>query len=131
MPRLWPVAAERPQPYPSIDTHTISLSFRTNTHLFANAGWHQTTLRPEFGCAIHDYVFAGADAATAGLIAAEVRAALRRWEPRIDVHDVSVSFDSADPSTLYIDIQYVPKDTNDRRNLVFPFYTIPEDGSDY
>jgi uncharacterized protein len=26
---------------------------------------------------------------------------------------------------------YVVKRTNDRRNLVFPFYTIPDDGSDY
>ena len=32
---------------------------------------------------------------------------------------------------LFIDIQYAVKDTNDRRNLVFPFYTIPDDGSDY
>jgi hypothetical protein len=32
---------------------------------------------------------------------------------------------------LLIDIEYQPLDTNDRRNLVFPFYTIPEDGSDY
>jgi hypothetical protein len=32
---------------------------------------------------------------------------------------------------LYIDIAYSVKQTNDLRNLVFPFYTIPEDGSDY
>ena len=50
-------------------------------------------MRPEFGCRIHDFVFASADATTAGLIAAEVRAALGRWEPRIDVEDVVVSFD--------------------------------------
>ena len=37
-----------------------------------------------------------------------------------------------DPSTLFIEIQYRPKDTNDHRNLVFPFYTIPDDPeSDY
>jgi hypothetical protein len=32
---------------------------------------------------------------------------------------------------LFVDIQYVTKATNDRRNLVFPFYTIPEEGSEY
>lgn len=37
-------------------------------------------MRPEFGCGIHEYVFAPADGATAGRIAAEVRAALVRWE---------------------------------------------------
>ena len=48
-------------------------------------------MRPEFGCRIHDYVFASADGATAAAIAAEVREALGRWEPRIDVEDVAVT----------------------------------------
>ncbi|HYM50053.1 MAG TPA: GPW/gp25 family protein [Candidatus Limnocylindrales bacterium] len=82
-------------------------------------------MRPEFGCRIQDFVFANADAGTAGLIAAEVRSSLRRWEPRIDVHDVAVSFDTEDPSTLYIDITYTIGNSNDPRNLVFPFYVIP------
>jgi hypothetical protein len=82
-------------------------------------------MRPEFGCRIHEYVFASADGGTASNIAAEVRAALRRWEPRIDVEDVVVSFDARDVSVLYIDIRYAIRRTNDRRNLVFPFYVIP------
>ena len=63
-------------------------------------------MRPEFGCRIHEYVFASADGSTANAIAAEVRAALQRWEPRIDVHDVAVTFDARDDTTLYIDIRY-------------------------
>ena len=82
-------------------------------------------MRPEFGCRIHEYVFASADGSTANAMAAEVRAALQRWEPRIDVHDVAVTFDARDDTTLYIDIRYAIKATNDRRNLVFPFYVIP------
>ncbi|TMF56572.1 MAG: GPW/gp25 family protein [Chloroflexi bacterium] len=85
-------------------------------------------MRPEFGCGIHDYVFAPADSETANKIAAEVRASLRRWEPRIRVRDVVVSFDEADTSTLYIDIRYALGNTNDPRNLVFPFYVIPQEG---
>lgn len=82
-------------------------------------------MRPEFGCRINEYVFASADGGTASSIAAEVKAALRRWEPRIDVEDVIVSFDARDASVLYIDIRYAIRRTNDRRNLVFPFYVIP------
>jgi len=84
-------------------------------------------MRPEFGCGIHDLVFATADGATAGHISREVRAALDRWEPRIDVADVVVAFDSVDVGTLYIEIHYTVKSTNDQRNLVFPFYTIPSE----
>ena len=82
-------------------------------------------MRPEFGCPIHDHVFAPADATTTGLIAFEVRNALNRWEPRIDVHDVVVTRDDDQPTLLYIDITYSIRDTNDPRNLVFPFYVIP------
>ena len=82
-------------------------------------------MRPEFGCAIHDFVFAPADVATAGQIAYEVRIALERWEPRIVLEDVQVGFGLADQGTLLIDIRYALRGSNDPRNLVFPFYVIP------
>ncbi|WP_163510807.1 GPW/gp25 family protein [Fodinicola acaciae] len=82
-------------------------------------------MRPAFGCNIHDLVFAPADAATAGQIAYEVRIALDRWEPRIVLDDVIISFDRVEDGMLLIDIRYRLRDTNDPRNLVFPFYTIP------
>ncbi len=42
-------------------------------------------MRPEFGCGIWDEVFSPMDATTAGRVAYDVRAALERWEPRVDV----------------------------------------------
>ncbi|RKT55324.1 GPW/gp25 family protein [Saccharothrix australiensis] len=84
-------------------------------------------MRPEFGCGIHEHVFAAADHATAGDIAREVRIALDRWEPRIEVADVVVAFDAVEVGTLYIDVRYTIRATNDQRNLVFPFYTIPSE----
>ncbi|MEI2765944.1 MAG: GPW/gp25 family protein [Dermatophilaceae bacterium] len=82
-------------------------------------------MRPEFGCAVHDYVFAPADASTAGDIAYVVRVALERWEPRIELEGVEVRFDEVEQGTLYIDVTYTVRGTNDPRNLVFPFYVIP------
>jgi phage baseplate assembly protein W len=84
-------------------------------------------MRPEFGCRIHDVVFAPADMTLIGQVAYEVRASLRRWEPRIDVSEVKVRL-GADEAAIYIDIRYSIRDTNDIRNLVFPFYVIPEEG---
>jgi phage baseplate assembly protein W len=88
-------------------------------------------MRPEFGCGIHDYVFAPADGTTIGRIRYEVRAAIERWEPRVEVHDVQVSSDPGDQTILYIDVQYALAGTNDKRNLVFPFYTIPDEPPAY
>ncbi|MBA2380525.1 MAG: GPW/gp25 family protein [Chloroflexi bacterium] len=93
--------------------------------LIIGTAYGERPMRPDFGCRIHDFVFAEANATTAGRIATEVRASLTRWEPRITVDDIVVSGDDLAPSVLYVDIRYHIRDRNDPRNLVFPFYTIP------
>jgi uncharacterized protein len=86
-------------------------------------------MRPEFGCGIHRYVFAPADGGTAGLMAEEVRQAIERWEPRVDVVAVDVRVDEDVRNCLWIDVRYEVRGSNDPRNLVFPFYVIPEESS--
>ncbi len=88
-------------------------------------------MRPQFGSRIRDFVFRSINVETIAELSRVVREALLRWEPRVEVESVLVAPHPSEDGLLYIDIQYRPKDTNDRRNLVFPFYTIPEDGSDY
>lgn len=94
-------------------------------HLVLATAPGERPTRPEFGCAIHELVFAPVNESTAGRIAFEVRAALDRWEPRITVLDVVVHPSPRDPTTLYIDVRYQVGGTNNPRNLVFPFYVIP------
>jgi uncharacterized protein len=85
-------------------------------------------MRPEFGCAIHDLVFAPANASTAGRAAYEVRRSLERWEPRIDVDTVEVDTSHGHRGVLLVKITYRVRGSNDPRNLVFPFYSIPTEG---
>ncbi|HEY1914794.1 MAG TPA: GPW/gp25 family protein [Streptosporangiaceae bacterium] len=82
-------------------------------------------MRPAFGSRLRDFVFGGATPENAAAIESVVQEALRRWEPRVDVTNVEVTPDYDDTAMLYIDIQYSVRSTNDKRNLVFPFYTIP------
>src|ERR1700727_3402405 len=42
-------------------------------------------MRPEFGCAVHDFIFDAIDAELIGHIAAAIHTALVRWERRIEV----------------------------------------------
>lgn len=87
----------------------------------------QRVMRPEFGCEIHDLIFAPNDASTMGLADYFIREALAFWEPRIDVKDVLFNNDPAvnDGSRLLIEVRYEIKATHDSRSLVFPFYRIP------
>ncbi len=103
------------------------IEIRESIHLILGTSPGERPMRPEFGCRIHDHLFSPADGTTAGLMAQEVRRALRMWEPRIEVVSVEVSIDGDDRNKLWIDIDYEVRGSNDPRNLVFPFYVIPEE----
>jgi phage baseplate assembly protein W len=52
---------------------------------------------------------------------------MAQWEPRVEVDDVSPLPDSDDGALVRVQISYRIRATNDRRNLVYPFYVIPHD----
>lgn len=84
-------------------------------------------MRPEFGSDLNTLVFAENSPTTAGLAEYYVREALSRWEPRIEVEEVLVDWSETGLGQMLIEIRYRIKATNDVRNLVFPFYAIPEE----
>jgi phage baseplate assembly protein W len=79
-------------------------------------------MQPDFGCGIHNFVFATLSMATLGLVQSSVREALTRWEPRIDLDAVDVALDKASLGKVCIDIKYRVRKTNNEFNLVYPFY---------
>ncbi len=87
----------------------------------------ERVMRPQFGCRIWDLLFEPVNANTLGLMAQAVREAVTQWEPRVAVHEVLVRPDEDDPSMVRIIVTYDVKTTNDRRNLVYPFYLIPRE----
>jgi len=84
-------------------------------------------MRPQFGCRIWEMLFEPVTANLLGLICQAVRDALAQWEPRVVVDDVQAHADPQQGSLVHISIAYRVRSTNDRRNLVYPFYVIPHD----
>jgi len=87
----------------------------------------ERVMRPEFGCRMWSLIFAPLTAGTLGLIEQYVREALERWEPRIELDSVGAVADQ-DSAEVKIELDYRLRATNDVRNLVFPFYSIPGEG---
>ncbi|MEW2811100.1 GPW/gp25 family protein [Streptomyces massasporeus] len=82
---------------------------------------------PAFGSRLRDYVFAGTDPDTLDDLAREVASALAACEPRVTVQAVRARPDADRPTLVNIDITYTPRDSDDPRNMVFPFYAVPDD----
>ena len=79
-------------------------------------------MRPEFGCGIHEMVFAPLDTATLTLMEKSVKEALIRWEQRIDLLDIAAEIDDSENGKVLISITYRVRKTNNRFNLVYPYY---------
>ena len=84
-------------------------------------------MRPQFGCRIWDLMFEPVNANLLGLISQAVRDALAQWEPRIEVESVTPVQDAESSGLVQISIAYRIRSTNDKRNLVYPFYVIPRE----
>jgi phage baseplate assembly protein W len=82
----------------------------------------ERVMRPNFGCGIHDLVFASMDSTTLQRVRSVVEEALRRCEARIDVLNVNVAASAAFDGELLVEVEYRIRRTNQLGNLVFPFY---------
>lgn len=85
-------------------------------------------MRPEFGCGIHDFVFASNTANTRALIASAVERSLTRWEPRIDVLRVDAVSSADAENVLLIHVDYRIRANNAFHNLVYPFFINEGEG---
>jgi phage baseplate assembly protein W len=82
----------------------------------------ERVMQPDFGCGIHDFVFSTLSMTTLQLVKSDVMETLTRWEPRIDLQDVTVSPEKGNVGRLLININYRVRTTNNEFNLVYPFY---------
>lgn len=81
------------------------------------------SLMPTYGCDLFRYIFRRVDATARAEIIQSVKQTLLYSEPRISVENVDVA-DTADGTSLAINISYKIKQTNTRHNHVFPFSLI-------
>jgi uncharacterized protein len=79
-------------------------------------------MRPDFGCSLKRHVFEPFDGMLRAEIAATIRTALLRHEPRIIVDEIDIRESGELVGELKIEIQFSVPTTNSRYNFVMPFY---------
>ena len=91
-------------------------------YLILSTAKGERVMNPNFGCGIHNLVFAPNSVLTLSAAADNVRQALVAFEPRIDVLDINVEATPEAPNLLLIRIDYRVRANNALGNLVYPFY---------
>ena len=81
----------------------------------------ERTMQPEFGSRLRDFCFESFSLRTETFIKEEIRRSILLNEPRVDTEEIQV-LPTEKNGVLSINVTYVVRSTNSRRNLVFPFY---------
>lgn len=82
----------------------------------------ERVMHPNYGCNLHDLVFEPMDGQTIASIEHSISQAILFYEPRIDIITISVETDNWLEGELSINLDYRIRETNNRQNIVFPFY---------
>jgi uncharacterized protein len=93
-----------------------------SVYLILSTSRGERVMLPDFGCGMHDLVFAPDNPGTIALVVQNVRQALIRYEPRIDVLDITAESAPESRNLLLIRISYRIRANNAIGNLVYPFY---------
>ena len=83
---------------------------------------NERLMRPDFGAGASDFVFESNSALKRAQLASQIKEALIKWEPRIELTGVTVAEEAGIPSGVRVSIDYKLRSTNELFNLVFPLY---------
>jgi phage baseplate assembly protein W len=91
-------------------------NIRQNITIIIGTRPGERQMLPDFGCRIHEMLFAPNTRGTAHLIGRYVEEALKRWEPRIEVENVVARPDPA--GAIRVEVVYKIKSTGATQSAV-------------
>lgn len=105
-----------------IESASFEEDVRQSIRIILSTSKGERVMRPDFGCGIHDLVFAAVNTQLITRIKREVQDALRTYEARIEVRRVEVDTARLFDGRLDVVIDYRVRATNQPGNYVYPFY---------
>ncbi len=110
-----------------IATSALDDLVRQSIVVILGTAFGERVMRPDFGCEIHELIFAPNNLHTSTLAADFCVQALTKWEPRIQDVEAEAAASTDEPNRLDIQIKYKLRGNNVPRNLVYPFYLSRSD----
>jgi len=88
----------------------------------------ERVFRRDFGVDKKDWLFSSISNTFLSMVRDAVEEAIYKNEPRVVPFDITVSQSTIDSAKIDIEINYLIKETNSRKNLVYPFYINENNG---
>lgn len=87
----------------------------------------ERVLEPDFGCNISDVIFRNMGLSEKTSLKNRITQAIYQYEARISLNQIEIDSSQIGNGICYILIDFTIESTNNRRNIVFPFFL--EEGS--
>jgi phage baseplate assembly protein W len=95
---------------------------RQSLLLLLNTKQGERVMLPDFGCNLNEFLFQAMDASTVRFMQDMITNAILKYESRINVNDLTIDTSDIVDGYVLIDLAYTVRTTNNRNNIVFPFY---------
>lgn len=95
---------------------------RQSLQILLSTSLNERVMHSGFGCELTRFLFEEIDQGLVNSLRSTVSDAILRHEPRIRVEEIDIRDTGADNGLLLISIDYIVSTTNNRYNMVYPFY---------
>ncbi|MDI9339683.1 MAG: GPW/gp25 family protein [Sediminibacterium sp.] len=95
---------------------------RQSLTILFNTSSGERIMRPEYGCNIRSFLFRSIDNSFQNYMKDTIINAILKYESRIIVNDLLIDTSAYTDGIVVLDLTYTIRTTNNRNNMVFPFY---------
>jgi len=95
---------------------------RQSLQILLSTSLDERMMSPDYGCNLNKFMFEPANSGLVNELESLVSRAILLNEPRIAVDKVNVKDINPDNGLIEISVDYTVRTTNNRFNLVYPFY---------
>lgn len=97
---------------------------RESLHILLATRLGERLMLPEYGCNMNYLAFNTLDLTTVNFVRKQIRDAITKFEPRIDINKIDINTDDSIDGVLKIEIEFTIRSINTRSNIVYPFYIL-------
>ena len=101
---------------------TMEEDIRQSLEIYFSTKLGERIMRNDYGCFLHSQVFELANESLIQGLSKELERSINEFEPRILITEIKASKAESTEGQIEINITYEIRATNNRSNIVFPFY---------
>ncbi len=120
--RGWGFPPEFDKEYGGVRMVSDEEDIQESLKILFNTSMGERVMLPNYGCNIREFLFENADTSRVAFLRDMISNAILKYESRIKVDDILIDVDNISDGVILITVAYTITITNNRNNIVYPFY---------